>query len=1111
MPIPKALQDRLRDGRVIPFVGAGVSMNVLDRFSHEPVFPSWRQLLSHAADRLEEETKTAEAEVVRSLLKVQRPDFLYAAGQAREALGAIWFEFLKDKLDIPFERIYDESLELARLIWRLGSNLIITTNYDEVLRWACPRQQDLQSWDITAPVEQASLLQQGLRRPVVWHLHGRISKASQIILTAKDYQLLYPTENHGVRQADYEAALQTFRHQVAAKSLLFVGFSLDDQYLGVQLDNVNRIYSGAVGPHFALVSEREVERVRNMDLGIEFVTFSDFGKPLLNLLSELAEAAESHGSISQSQRNQSSQKPIVVPDYGPHRTVFFVPFRQKGDEIVGQEQAIEAVRKQLTEGKRTAIGQTAAFRGLGGLGKTQLAVEYAYRFRDEYPNGVIWINADQDIDAQLIEIAERAHWIAPESDHKYKLEIAQRRIRTYSNCLIVFDNLDDRSAIDAYLPEPEANPHILITSRIDHADFFPVPLNVLDQRLSLELLIKEAGREPETDDDKQAAKEIVDSLGGLPLAIELAGAYLSHRPTVSFRQYQRLLVKDLRTAMPQKFSSFTGHEADLYRTLKLSEDLLREGYLPEILDLLSWSGSAPMSSDLISTLLVIPDDAGFVGALSLGTELRLLQRSTEVDSYSLHRLVGEVRRREIPLDQRIGWVAAICDRLGNWFQSKRQDFALLTIFEAEIDHLRAWQESATQFAPSASSRLIWLQAYPAYHRGRYTEARNYLLEAKKYFDEFTKSDDELAAHLLNDIATTDFTLSAFHSAQAGHLKALEVRRTLFGEKHTEIAMCLSNVSSDYRQLGNLNEAIRYGQQALVMRKELFGDSHPDIAASLDELGTHYGQFGDTHRALQYLEQALIMRRKLFVEPHPDIAASMNSAGFWYYEHRNHTRALEYSESALRMMREIYGEVHPQIAAALKNVGFYNAQTGNLKRGLECSERAVAMYRELFGERHPDVASSLVSVGYVYRKLGNFERAMNCFQEGLAQYRELLNPQHQFIATALSHISELYSEQGDYTQALEYARSTLSIRVNLLGERQPLTADTAADVVSLLMRLDKRQEAYELVANFLPKVPTDRPVYDYFKQLEARLLSSTLRKGFRQPPKRGKKKVKKKRP
>src|SRR6185503_5598377 len=105
---------------------------------------------------------------------------------------------------------------------------------------------------------------------------------------------------------------------------------------------------GATGPHYALVREDQAERVRK--LNIEPVTFSDFGDPLLTLMSELEAAANS--------RDPSPTKPGVIPDFGPHRPVFYVPFKQKGDEIVGQQEVLQDVRKQLTQGKRTAIGQT---------------------------------------------------------------------------------------------------------------------------------------------------------------------------------------------------------------------------------------------------------------------------------------------------------------------------------------------------------------------------------------------------------------------------------------------------------------------------------------------------------------------------------------------------------------------------------------------------------------------------------------------------------------------------------------------------------------------------------------------------------------------------------
>lgn len=404
MAIPHALVERLRDGRIVPFVGAGVSMAVVDR-DGKPLFPSWSQLLFAAADRLDHEAKSSEADVVRSVLKSSPPDFLYAASRARTALGEpLWYEFLKNKIDIQHNQIDDGSLDLARHVWELGSQLIITTNYDEVLRWACPRANDLQSWDIEAPAEQAQLIQKGLDRPTVWHLHGRISNAANIILTADGYKLLYPETPQS--KTKYKAALETLRNQIATKSLLFVGFSLDDEFFGMQLRGVNEIFSGAAGPHYALLRERDADRLRHQNLSVEAITFTDFGPPLLEILRALA--AEAKGTGTAPSPGTAVKAPVHVPDYDPSNPVFHVPFRQKGKEIVGQEETLHNVRKQLVEGKRTAIGQTAAFQGLGGLGKTQLAVEYAYRHRDDYPNGVIWINADQDIDAQLIEIAHKA-------------------------------------------------------------------------------------------------------------------------------------------------------------------------------------------------------------------------------------------------------------------------------------------------------------------------------------------------------------------------------------------------------------------------------------------------------------------------------------------------------------------------------------------------------------------------------------------------------------------------------------------------------------------------------------------------------------------------------
>src|SRR3954462_7299247 len=114
MKIPETLGRRLREGKVIPFVGAGVSMSVRERDGGGPLFPSWREMLERAVRRLEVEGNEEHAGLVRSFLNFKPPNYLEAARYAREGMGEpVWLDFLKGQLEKPPESAAPESLELA--------------------------------------------------------------------------------------------------------------------------------------------------------------------------------------------------------------------------------------------------------------------------------------------------------------------------------------------------------------------------------------------------------------------------------------------------------------------------------------------------------------------------------------------------------------------------------------------------------------------------------------------------------------------------------------------------------------------------------------------------------------------------------------------------------------------------------------------------------------------------------------------------------------------------------------------------------------------------------------------------------------------------------------
>jgi tetratricopeptide (TPR) repeat protein len=755
--------------------------------------------------------------------------------------------------------------------------------------------------------------------------------------------------------------------------------------------------------------------------------------------------------------------------YNLENPVFNVPFRAKGDGMVGREEALQEVRQQLTEGKPMAIGHTAAFQGLGGLGKTQLAVEYAHRFRKEYPKGIIWINADQEIDPQLIQIGKQAKWVHQESKHSDILDIAKQRLKTRSDCLIIFDNVEEREAIEPYLPDVDAKPHLLLTSRAFQKGFVSIDISLLDEELSLKLLLKESNRDfnslPET--EQEAVREITRSLGGLPLAIEIAGAYLSYIKSCTFQKYHAFLKENLQEAMRgELLSSFTKHEENLFLTLQVSKQVLdQEPFLNDILDLLAWSGNSFMGISLMDAILNKKEPDLFQ-PLNIGVSLHLLQKAQGGERYDIHRLVRRVRQEQFPIANRVQWIKDTCQRLGDWFEERRKEFSDLPAFEAEMDHLKQWLSHVKPSSSIHTSRLTWLQAYPPYHWGKYNESHQLVQSAFSLLAETSEKDPKLQANILNDLGYTYSQLGEFQKSLEYHNQALKIRQETFGEQHPDTATSLNNVGGTYGNLGDHNKALEYQLRALKIQQQLFGEQHQDTAQSLNNVGLEYGEKGDHKKALKYNLRALEIRQQLFGEQHPDTANSLNNVGGTYAYLGDHEKALKYQLRALEIRQQLFGEQHPDTATSLNNVGGTYGDLGDHKKALKFKLRALEIRQKLFGEQHPDTANSLNNVGYTYANMGN------------------------------------------RSEALKYFMRSFDIIRQLLGEQHHKTATTLVNLIYSLTKLKRFQQARDRLNDYLEQLPQDHPKYEKLSNLK-NVIHKEERKSMGSVPSKKKKKKKKK--
>jgi hypothetical protein len=473
------------------------------------------------------------------------------------------------------------------------------------------------------------------------------------------------------------------------------------------------------------------------------------------------------------------------------------------------------------------------------------------------------------------------------------------------DCLIIFDNLENRETIKEILPAANVGSHILVTSRFEQAGFVAIPLDTLSPEQGLQLLLQEAGRQPQNSEENQAAASIVQQLDGLPLALELAGAYLRRRTTVGWQQYLELLHKNLPAAFLSSHASWTKHEADIYSTLKIHESLFNEApLLKPLLDALTWSGSTAMSESLLSAVLAENDATNLIGALSLGCALRILQQSDDKNAYAIHRLVREVRRAELPLAESPEWVASCAERLGDWFASHRRDFSDLALFEANFDHLPAWQQNTqTLDLPIPAARLLWLQAYPAWHWGRYHEAQQLLEQAQALSAQSPTADIALKAHLLNDLGMMKNALGDSKTALTLSEEALNLRLGLFGETHQDTADSLSDVALYYNALDKPAQALALGEQALQIRRKVLGEQHPDTASSLSNVASYYYALGKLAQALELGEQAWRIRQMLFGDVHPDTLRSNHNLIGYLLANKQRPEALTRLETQLSLLKK----------------------------------------------------------------------------------------------------------------------------------------------------------------------------------------------------------------
>jgi tetratricopeptide (TPR) repeat protein len=619
--------------------------------------------------------------------------------------------------------------------------------------------------------------------------------------------------------------------------------------------------------------------------------------------------------------------------------------RRPAKVFVGRDEALNELSEVLSD--ETNVVVTQALYGLGGVGKTELALHYADAYRDRY--GLIgWITAGspENIDAGLAALAARIH---PEIGHAtttVATEWALSWLQTHSGWLLVLDNVEDARHVESLLGQLN-NGHILITSRRDNWRRLatPIKLEVLTPEAAIDLILQETG-EP----DSETAGEIAAELGHLPLALEQAAAYICET-RISPRRYLELL----RDRPARMYATVSG-AGDAQRTvarvwdIALSAIEARNPNAARLLNILAW-----YAPEGIPRALIAPDEdrAGVDEAISLLASYSMIDLTAE--TVNIHRLVQSILvSRQAALqgterDEQEGRTLALCWLVSVVPEDPQSDIAGWSLWRNLIPHIDAIAQRAEQglLGSLLSAASIFLLTQGAYlHALEYAERSLRIYEAAR-----GPTDPDVAAALGN-LASVYKELGHADRALPLQERALMIAEMTLGRDHPEIAPRLGNLALVYKELGRMREALSLETRALAIVESALGSDHPKVATASGNLATTYRKLGYLGAALFLWKRSLRISEMALGPDHPDIATALGGLALIYKDLGRMREALSLETRALAIVESALGPDHPKVATRLARLGLTYHSLGRNEEAQKTARRAYACARNGLGNAHP---------------------------------------------------------------------------------------------------------------------------------------------------------------
>ncbi|MGK3960537.1 FxSxx-COOH system tetratricopeptide repeat protein [Sorangium sp. So ce1667] len=754
--------------------------------------------------------------------------------------------------------------------------------------------------------------------------------------------------------------------------------------------------------------------------------------------------------------------------------------RQRSD-FVGRDEELEALARSLAREHRASVIQSrqAAVYGLGGIGKTSIAIEYAYRYAAQYPGGIWWVDAEGDPFAAMVRLADVLCTVGPPEVRsslrkrpKAQDKLAGRVRWILQNrqepSLLVLDNITD-PAWNELLPAGRVS--TISTSRdVRLMIGRPVGLDVLSAEEAKKLAVLIAG-DVSTPAEVEALDRIVrGDLGGFPVAV-VAAASAVRRCKHSWAEYERHL-----RAQPSKL--FSRHEAhgeyprSVFGALAFSIDLCPPQSLErQLLNI----GAFTSPDDLpFEDLDQLPVD-GPLAALSSGSieandalatldDLGLLHLDKNTHSASMHRLVQTAVRHQMNAIESRACVEAALRLVDHAFPESSEDVETWPLCARWLPHALSVTSHAETYDVAKDVRGRLIARFAVYLQGRaaFKEAKRYLERALALHEAVFGPDDPKVAAVLRSLGSVLHDLSDLHGARAHLERALAIDVARSGPDHPDVARDVNDLGSVLMDQGDVPGARKRLERALAIDEATYGPDDPSVAIRLNNLGTLFRDLGDFAGARVHLERALAIDIRAYGPDHPTVANGRTNLGRLLHDLGDLKGAREQFEEALKIDEHSYGLYHPRFALALNNRGRVLRDLGDLAGARADFERALAIVEDTYGPDHPDVARDINNLGSVLRDLGDLQGARANFARVLKISEATYGPNHPAVAIGCNNLGSVLQALGELPGAREQLERALGIAQATYGPDHPLIASIVNNLGRALQALGDLSGAWQMI-------------------------------------------------